>query len=198
MTKQLSIFLAVVAISSFNCQNAKSQSTYDALNKFLSTEFFEGYNEVRVRAEESVKDFKLLQTRKKYSVADVQVVADSYDASAQYFNSILHNIKGDLLDKKKRKFLIKYPEDYSKQLESDLNRATAYYANTYQQAVADLTEGEILGSALLLMLPQLMQAAELAIKVIKELQKEIKNFNEELLQTELIERFRFKSWEEIQ
>jgi hypothetical protein len=182
-TLSLLTFCVTMCLSSTSVQ---SQATYDALNKFLNTDFFNSYNEIRLRAEESVKDFKLLQTIKKYSPEETKIVSDSYDASAQYFNSILHSIKDDLLDKKKRKFVIKYPDDYSKQLETDLNRAASYYANTYQQAVADLTEGEILGSALLLMLPQLIEGAELAIKLIKD-----------MLNEHLIERFRFKSWEEI-
>jgi len=174
---------------------SQPSGVYFALNQFLNTDFFREYNELRERAERSVRDFKMVQNR--YSEEDIQNVADAYNASAESFNHVLENIKIDLLHKEKRKYLISYPESYSKQIEADLYRAREFYANTFQKEVSRVTQGEITGVALLALLPQLIKFAEAGIGVFKRIQEEIKNFNEQMLNKYLIENNRFRSWDEI-
>ena len=193
MTKVNTILILVVCL----VQGIKAQPSgvYFALNQFLNTPFFQEYNELRERAERSVRDFKMLQNR--YTEEDIQNVADAYNASAENFNRMLINIKDDLLHKEKRKYLISYPASYSKQIEADLYRAREYYANTYQREVSRVTKGEITGISLLSVLPQLIKYAEAGIGVFRRLQEEIKKFNEALLNKYLIENNRFRTWDEI-
>jgi hypothetical protein len=189
---KIMFFFLLTIISSAHSQPS---GVYFALNQFLNTPFFHEYNEVRERAEKSVRDFKMLQNR--YSEEDIQNVADAYNASAENFDRVLINIKEDLLHKEKRKYLISYPTSYSKQVETDLNRAKEFYANTYQKEVARVTKGEITGVALLTALPLVIKYAELAIGIFKKIQDEVKQFNEDMLNKYLIENNRFKKWDEI-
>lgn len=190
--KHITIF--VLILSSFVAP-AQPSGVYFALNQFLNTEFFKEYNELRERAEKSVREFKMMQNR--YSEEDIQNVADAYNAAADNFNLVLVNIKDDLLHKEKRKYLIGYPNSYSKQIETDLNRAKEFYANTYQKEVSRVTKGEISGVALLAVLPQVIKYAETAIGIFQRIQEEVKKFNEDMLNKYLIENNRFKKWDEI-
>ena len=188
-------FISILFILMSETSFSQPSGVYFALNQFLNTDFFREYNELRDRAERSVRDFKMIQNR--YSEEDIQNVADAYNASAESFNRVLENIKIDLLHREKRKYLISYPESYSKQIEADLYRAREFYANTFQKEVSRVTQGEITGVALLALLPQLIKFAEAGIGVFKRIQEEIKNFNEQMLNKYLIENNRFRSWDEI-
>ncbi len=188
-------FISILFILMSETSFSQPSGVYFALNQFLNTDFFREYNELRDRAERSVRDFKMIQNR--YSEEDIQNVADAYNASAESFNRVLENIKIDLLHREKRKYLISYPESYSKQIEADLYRAREFYANTFQKEISRVTQGEITGVALLALLPQLIKFAEAGIGIFKRIQEEIKNFNEQMLNQYLIENNRFRSWDEI-
>ncbi|MEZ4824929.1 MAG: hypothetical protein R3C61_01345 [Bacteroidia bacterium] len=173
-----------------------SQGTYEALNLFINTPFFDEFLEMRKRSEDAVKDFKAIQYR--YSDEEVAMLRDHYNASAEYFNRALVNIKDDMLDKGKRKYIATYPLSYSKQVETDLRRAKEYYENTFQKEIAQITGGEITGTAFLTMLPTLLNYGKTAFAVVQKIQAEISKFNESLLQTHFYEKFRFRTWDEIQ
>lgn len=175
---------------------AKAQSgSVAALKSLQETQFFTEFKELRERSQGAVKNFKIIQDR--YSKEQVENVIYAYNSSADYFNAALRNIKADLMHKEKRKYLIHYPESYSKQVEADLYRAKEYYANTFQKEITELTNGQITGSALIAMLPQILKYAQLAIEVMKRVDAEIKKMNEAILDKYLIEPYRFKSWDEI-
>ena len=178
-----------------NSIQGQSSSTYVALNQFLNTDFFKEFQVMKQKAEKSVKDFKAIQSR--YEPHEVEAVMDAYNSSAEMFNATLYNIKFDLLHKKKRKYLVEFPAEYSKQVEADLYRAKEYYANTYQREIAQVTNGEITGVAILVLLPEIIKYSKLAIEVVKKIQAEIKKFNESLLDQYLIEAYRFRMWDEI-
>lgn len=166
-----------------------------ALKSLQNTQFFNEFKLLRERSQAAVKNFKVIQDR--YSKEQVDNVIYAYNSSADYFNAALRNIKTDLMHKEKRKYLINYPEAYSKQVEADLYRAKEYYANTFQKEVTELTNGQITGTAILAMLPQILKYAQLAIEVVKRIDGEIKKMNEAILDQYLIEPYRFKSWDEI-
>ena len=187
--------LAMSLLFITNPLQGQSSSTYSALNQFLNTNFFKEFQVMKQRAEKSVKDFKSIQNR--YEDEEVEAVMDAYNSSAEMFNTTLYNIKNDLLNKQKRKYIVKYSQDYSKQIEADLYRAKEYYANTYQREIAYVTNGEINGVAILAVLPEVIKYAKLAMDIVKKIQSEIKKFNEELLENYLIEPYRFKMWDEI-
>ena len=166
-----------------------------ALNTLQETAFFNEFRELKDRSETAVRNFKTIQGR--YSKEEVANVASAYNSSADYFNAALLNIKKDLMHKEKRKYLISYPEAYSKQVEADLYRAKEYYANTFQKEVIQLTNGQITGSALIALMPQILKYTQLAIQVIKRVDDEIKKMNEAVLDQHLVEPYRFKHWDEI-
>ena len=147
------------------------------------------------RSQTAVKNFKVIQGR--YSKEQVDNVVYAYNSSADYFNAALQNIKADLMHKEKRKYLITYPDSYSKQVESDLYRAKEYYANTFQKEITELTNGQITGTALLVLMPQIIKYAQMAIEAIKRIDSEIKKMNEAILDQYLVEPYRFKHWDEI-
>jgi hypothetical protein len=189
------LFLALLIFSLSGYSQGGVNTPYFALNMFLNTDFFKQYDEMRIRAEKSVKDFKRVQSR--YSPEEVQTVKDAYNASAEYFNQVLFNIKGDILNKEKNKFIVQFPADYSKQIEADLYRAKEFYANTYQKEISRVTNGELNGFALLALLPQVMQYAPVAIDVLKKIKDQINKFNENMLNQYLIQPYHFKTWDEI-
>ncbi len=179
----------------FSSLQAPAQGVYKALQTFVGTEFFDDYLECRNRAEDAVRRFDLV--KHKYAEADVQVVIDAYNSSAEYFNMTLHNIKNDLLHKDKRQYMLNFSDSYAKEVETDLRRAQEFYEETFQKEVANLTEGEITGTAFLALLPDLIKYTKLGIEVIKRIKSEVNKFNESLLNQYLIEPYRFRTWDEI-
>jgi hypothetical protein len=189
-TLLLSFMAIIVASSSFAQSGA-----VPALQTLQQTPFFNDFKELRDRSQTAVKNFKAIQGR--YSKEQVDNVVYAYNSSADYFNAALQNIKADLMQKEKRKYLIAYPDSYSKQVEADLYRAKEYYANTFQKEITELTNGQITGTALLVLLPQIIKYAQMAIEVVKRIDSEIKKMNEAILDQYLVEPYRFKHWDEI-
>ena len=183
-------FLIVAAYNAFG-----QSGSIPALRSLQETQFFNEFKELRERSQASVKNFKVIQGR--YSKEQVDNVIYAYNSSADYFNAALLNIKADLMQKEKRKYLINYPDSYSKQVEADLYRAKEYYANTFQKEITELTDGQITGAALLTLLPQIIKYTQLAIEVIKKMDNEIKKMNEAILDQYLVQPYKFKRWDEI-
>ena len=115
----------------------------------------------------------------------------------QYFSNRM-NIKNDLLHKEKRWYMVKFPDSYAKQVETDLRRAREYYKDTFQVEIAELTEGEIEPTSILGMLPQLIPYAKLAIEIFGKVKSKIKELNEHMLQKYFIEKYKFRMWDEIE
>jgi hypothetical protein len=172
-------------------------SPYWGLNCFLNSDFIMKFEETRSRAEQSVHDFKRLAVMEDFSEAERQQVRDAYNASANQFNEVLYRIKGDLLDRHKRKFLIRYPDDYALQIEAELNKASNFYAETYARTVTELTGGRVQTISFLTLLPELIKYGKMAIALFNKVKKEIKKYNESLFDQYLIEAHRFHSWDEI-
>ena len=186
----ITIIIALAYTASW-CQSG----TVPALRSLQETAFFNEFKELRDRSETAVRNFKTIQGR--YSKGDVENVISAYNSSADFFNAALLNIKADLMHREKRKYLINYPEAYSKQVHADLYRAKEYYANTFQKEVTQLTNGQITGAALIALLPQIMKYTQLAIEVIRKVDAEVKKMNEAILEKYLVEPYKFKHWDEI-
>jgi hypothetical protein len=186
----ITIFLLIATLPT----RAQS-STVVALKSLQNTPFFTEFAELQERSQSAVRNFKVIQDR--YSKEEVENVIYAYNSSAEYFNAALRNIKADLMHKEKRKYLIRYPDAYSKQVEADLYRAKEYYSNTFQKEVTTLTNGQITGNALIMMLPQILKYAKLAVEVIKQVDSEIKKMNDAILEQYLVTPYRFKNWDEI-
>ena len=188
-------YLITIIISLVSTAAWSQSGAVTALRTLQETAFFNEFRELRDRSETAVKNFKTIQGR--YSKEEVDNVISAYNASADFFNAALLNIKTDLMHREKRKYLINYPDAYSKQVHADLYRAKEYYANTFQKEVTQLTNGQITGSALIALLPQIMKYTQLAIEVIKKVDAEIKKMNEAILDKYLVEPYKFKHWDEI-
>lgn len=188
--------LLIIAAFFFVQNEIVAQSVFNALNRFLSQEFFSEYAELKDRGEESVRQFKYMQH--KYDEEDIAEVMYAYDAAANYYNSVLNNIKADLLNKKKRKYMVNFPDDFAKKTQADLYKAKEFYENTYQREVIRVTDGEINGFAFVAMMPQIIGYAKTAFSIYKKIKKEMEKFNNDLLDKHLVEKYRFKTWEEIQ
>jgi len=173
----------------------QGNSTYMGLNQFLNSEFMQKYEEARNKAEQSVKDFKRIQS--EFSQEDITAVMDGYNASAERFNQILYKVKDDLLNKQKRKFIIQYPDDYAGQIEGELNRAKDFYAANYQQQIVRVTDGRITGTPLLILLPEIIKYGKLAFQIFQNIKAEMKKYNEAMLEEYLIQPYRFRSWNEL-
>jgi len=192
MRKLIIVFILLSVI----IQESNGQSVYGALNQFLSQNFFTEYDELKKRAEESVRQFKYIQH--KYSEEDVTDVMASYDASARYYNSVILNIKADLLNKKKRKYMVQFPEDFAKKTEADLYKAKEFYENTFQKEIIRVTDGEITGMGFLALMPSIIGYTKKAFAVYKRIKKEMDKFNNDILNKHLVDRYSFKLWDEIE
>jgi hypothetical protein len=178
-------------------QTCPGKSPFWGLNCFLNSDFIVKFEEARSKAEQSVRDFKQMQASENFSDSDVERVMDAYNASANEFNNVLYKIKDDLLDKKKRKYVIDYPDDYALQIEAELNKSKNFYANTYQKAVTEVTGGRITGMAFLLLVPEIIKYGKLAFDLFQKIKAEVKKYNDSLFQQYLIDSYRFHSWDEL-
>ena len=184
----------IFPLFSFNCLGQGS-STYMGLNQFLNTEFIKKYEEARNRAEQSVKDFKRIQS--EFSQEDITAVMDGYNTSAERFNQVLYKVKDDILNRQKRKFIIQFPDDYARQIEGELNTAKEFYANNYQRQLARVTDGRITGTPFLILLPEIIKYGKIAFQIFQTIKTEMKKYNESMLEEYLIQPYRFRSWNEL-
>jgi len=190
------VFCLAVATGA-QAQQCPGTSPYWGLNCFLNSEFMLKFEETRARAQQSAHDFKLLAAEEEFSAEDVQRVMDAYNAAANRFNDVLYRIKEDLLDKRKRKFLVRYPDDYALQVEAELNKATNFYDNTYARAVTEVTDGRVQTVAFLTLLPEIIKYFKVGIALFQKVKKEIRKYNDEMIEQHLIQNYRFHSWDEI-
>ena len=172
-------------------------SPYWGLNCFLNSDFIVKFEEARSRAEQSVHDFKAMAELEGFEEAEVQRVMDAYNAAANRFNDVLYKVKDDLLDKRKRKFLVRYPDDYALQIEAELNKASNYYDDTYARLVTELTGGQVQTVAFLTLLPEIIKYVKVGLALFQKVKKEIRKYNDEMLELYLIQNHRFHSWDEI-
>jgi hypothetical protein len=176
--------------------DAQTKSTvYWGLTQFLNSDFIQKFVEARSRAEQSVIDFKRIQS--EFSEEDITAVMDGYNASAERFNQIMYKVKEDLLDKQKRKFIVQFSDDYARQIEGELNRAKDFYADSYQRQLVRVTNGRITGTPLLVLLPEIIKYGKIAFQIFQSIKAEMKKYNDSMLEEYLILPNRFKSWNEL-
>jgi hypothetical protein len=173
----------------------QGQDVYIGLRQFLDTKFMQEYVKSRDESERLVRRFK--RNQNKYTAEQVQKVGDAYNDSAEQFNEMLYNIKNDLLHKEKRKFIVLFPEDYSKQVECDLYRARDYYSKNFQKALVEVAGDGSETSTFLTLLPTLIEYGKSAFALFARIKEEIQKYNEGILNKYLIEEYRFRHWDEI-
>ncbi len=185
----------IVCFFILSSQFVQAQDAYVGLRQFLNTQFMTEFIQLRESSERTLRDFKRKQSR--YSSEDVRKVADAYNASAEYFNQVLYNIKADLLNKGKRKFIVLFPDDYSKQVECDLYRAKDFYTANFQKELMEVTGDDGGTSSFLTLLPALFQYGQAAFDIFQRIKDEIKKYNEAILDKYLINEYRFRLWDEV-
>ncbi len=194
MRFQILLIFLFAAVASF--AQPKGNSTYAGLTQFLNTEFVQKFEQSRNKAEQAVRDFNRIKD--EFAPEDVMRVMDAYNASAEQFNQVLYNIKADLLDRQKRKFIIQYPQDYSRQIETDLNVAKDYYQSHFQNVVFEVTGGRVSGMPFLALLPEIIKYGKIAFQIFQNIKAEIKKYNDSILEDHLIQPYRFHSWNELE
>jgi len=172
-----------------------AQKTDAVLKTINSSEFFIEFAKLKNKAEESV--IKLKTGNLDIDKTKLELLKNSYENSAERFNSITRNIAFDMLDKRKRKVIIDYPEIYARNLEAQLVSAEKYYTSNYVQHLLDVTNGQILGNPILEMLPQLIALTRDIVELISDIRNEAKKMNELHIESGLINPLKFRSWEEL-
>lgn len=190
-------FFALIVLPGQIQAQCPGTSPYWGLNCFLNSDFITKFEEARTKAEQSVRDFKQLAAVEEFSEEDVEKVMDAYNASANNFNQVLYKIKEDLLNKKKRKFILQYSDNYSLEIENVLNGAKTFYSNNYQKTVTEVTDGRITGTPLLLLLPEIIKYGKLAFELFQKIKAEVKKYNDAMFEQYLVQPYRFHSWDEI-
>jgi hypothetical protein len=188
------LLLSLLAIFFF-ASALPAQDVYIGLRQFLDTKFMQEFVKSRDASERLVRRFK--RNQNKYTAEQVQKVGDAYNDSAEQFNEMLYNIKNDLLHKEKRKFIVLFPEDYSKQVECDLYRARDYYSKNFQKALVEVAGDSGETSTFLTLLPTLIEYGKSAFALFARIKEEIQKYNEGILNKYLIEEYRFRHWDEI-
>ncbi|MFK7906530.1 MAG: hypothetical protein AB8B69_15475 [Chitinophagales bacterium] len=187
--------LFLVAAITPNSAYAQKKKVDEALNQFLDTDFMKKYIEMRNEAERTVIDFK--QKADLYDPADVKTVEHGYDLTQREFDKVLYDIKKDLTDSKKRKFVQKFPEMYGNNMESKLDDLNDFYAENFQQPLRDVTGDEIDGSPLLLLITELIGATSQLVSKYLSLKVQSKQFTDGYLQENFVDPYEFKDWNEI-
>ncbi|HKK76698.1 MAG TPA: hypothetical protein VJ953_16595 [Saprospiraceae bacterium] len=186
----LSFFLAPSLIAQGN-QNEVSE----ALAEFMQTEFMRKFNDLRVQAETEVNAFRANSAQ--YDPQQVARVRVAYDQTAQRFNGLLNKIKMDFLDRQKLKYITQYPETYSRGLELDIRELSDFYSQNLQQTLADVTNNQQDGSALLILLIDLVKFSSSAIQHFKRIRSEARRYTDSYLNTHFVQPNHFKNWSEI-
>lgn len=188
------IFFALIACCCLESVNAQT-GVYPALNRFLDSRFIAEFQQLRTDAENTVRAFKRKQGQ--YPAEEVQAVTDAYNTSAEYFNTVLRNIKGDLLNPEKRKYMAQFPADYAKQVECDLYRARDFYQSKFQTKIMEVTGSDNGTGATLALLVSILDYGKKAIDILAGIRDEIRKFNDTLLEQYLIAPYQFKTWDAI-
>ena len=181
------------------CWDSSAQTTFNVLNQILGSEFMIRFDDLRMEAESMVHEAKALEG---YHPGEVESLQIAYDASAEHFNLVLHNLKVILLTKEKRKYYFGYGgrniNEFQKLIEADISRAERMFNKTfrkeYQNLIKDSESGDNFVGGLLVLIQDVLPVT---IELFKKIKDEINSYNEALLDEYLIEAHRFKYWDEI-
>lgn len=167
----------------------------DALSEFQQTEFMRKYSDLRIKAETEISAFRTNSSQ--YDPQDVARVQIAYDRTAQRFNGLLDKIKKDFLDTRKLKYITQYPDTYSRGLELDIRELSDFYSQNLQQTLADVTNQQQDGSALLLLLIDLVKFSSSAIQHFNRIRQESRRYTESYLNQHFVRPNNFKTWAQL-
>lgn len=172
----------------------QAQSTYQGLNKLLNMEFFDEYDSLKMSIEDKVLQVKLEEY--KYHQEDIEKLMDSYNAAAEYFNrTMFEKMKNDLLKRRERRKMISFPDVYAQDMGVRLKKAKEFYERTFGKEYYDITKNT--AAIPMTLIYDIIKYSQVAIELIKAIKKEVKKYNDKLLNDYLIEPHKFKAWDEI-
>lgn len=196
------VFLCSLIFSISAFAQKKMETNLDAL---LQSEFIMKFQEMRISVISSASAFKGQENSGRYSNEDRQRVEQAYTQTAEKFNFVLLDLKNDLLDRKKLKFITKYPEDYQKQLELDLIKLSEFYAVNYQQVMAEVADNnQVDGVAILPMINDIVFTSIGVFQLVKGIVNYVKYnrqlaraFSEKELEKRLMKPHKFPAYQEL-
>ena len=149
-----------------------------ALRKFVQSEIMIKFKDLKREAENSVSSFK--SEMNNYKPDQIQKVKTGYDKTADRFNQELENMKLDFVNKKKLKYILEFPKDYSRSLELNFRELAQYYAENFQQPL------------------ELFKLVPEVINHFNEMKEMAARYDDAYLEKWLITPFKFLTWTEIQ
>ena len=150
----LALILGFTLLFSSQAFAQPNKKVTPALAAFTNTDFMLKFHDLRIEAESAA--LGVIQNQNKFESGDYKRLRTSYDQTAQRANKMLNAIKVDFLDKKKLKMIAQYPEMYTEGLRFKLDDLSDFYANNFQQTLADAQVMDEDGSAILLLITELI------------------------------------------
>ncbi|MBL7817947.1 MAG: hypothetical protein JNL70_23260 [Saprospiraceae bacterium] len=172
---------------------AQTMEVSNAIQKFRMSEFMVRFSDFKNQMETDARDF--IARQNSYSIKDVRRVQMAYDKTAAKFNQIMLEVKQDFMDRDKLKAINKFPDMYTNGLKGKIDGLEDFYKANFQQTLSDVTEQD--GSALLLVLVDLIKAAGELSNHFKNMKYEKQFMNDQYIQENLVKPYRLPSWSEL-
>jgi hypothetical protein len=166
-----------------------------ALSKFLNTEFMTKFRDLRIQAESAAIS---AQSRKdELKPADFMRLRSAYDQTASRANGLIENVKQDFLNQKKLKSIAQFPDMYADGLRYKLQDLSDFYTANFQQVLADAEVKDVDGSAVLLLVVELISLSKGLTDYFAAIKRESRQYTEAHLQENLVQPYRWRYWDEM-
>lgn len=193
-THLCTLITTLLLISGLSAQPNKKLAP--ALGKFLNTEFMVKFHDLKLEAESAAMN--VIAKEQKMKPDDVAKVRTAFNQTAQRANKILEGVKQDFLDPKKLKSIEAMPDLYSDGLKLRLIELQEFYSMHFQQTLADATADQVDGSALLLIVTELINLTRGLTVYFAQMQREARMYTEDYLNQHLVKPHRWRYWNEVQ
>lgn len=196
MNKPL-FFLLFLFLLSLHATAQPNKKVGPALSKFLNTEFMMKYRDLRIEAESAAIG---VQSRKdEIKPADLIRLRTAYDQTATRANQLIEGVTQDFLNAKKLKSIAEFPDMYSDGLRFKLQDLSSFYTSNFQQTLADaaVTNNDKDGSAVLLLVIELIGLTKGLTNYFAEIKREARQYTEAHLQEHLVQPYRWRYWDEL-
>lgn len=190
----LFLVLLIFLLCGGNAIAQPNKKVAPALSKFLNTDFMLKYHDLRIEAESAVIN---VQTSPGIQGSDLYRLRAAYDQTAQRANKIIETIKQDFMNRKKLKSIGEFPEMYSDGLRYKLQELADFYAMNFQQPLADLSQNQVDGSAIFLLVTEMIGLTKGLIDYFGQLERESKLYTDSYLQEHLVLPYRWRYWDEL-
>jgi len=184
------LLLSVTALSA-----QPNKKVGPALSKFLNTEFMTKFRDLRIQAESAAIS---AQSRKdELKPADFMRLRSAYDQTASRANGLIENIKQDFLNQKKLKSIAQFPDMYADGLRYKLQDLSDFYTANFQQVLADAEVKDVDGSAVLLLVVELISLSKGLTDYFAAIKREARQYTDAHLQENLVQPYRWRYWDEM-